>query len=631
MKLCLKKINKHFLISAMSDNSIQIYARVRPSRNPLPGIEIDDDKIKLKVPKSDQGLINHQKENYNFQFNSVFQDRCSQVEVFDKVALKILLHVMEGYHGTIFCYGQTGTGKTYTMTGGNENYQQRGLMPRAIEFIYSHILRHSEYKYDVGCSYLEIYNENGYDLLDDARDASKLEELKRVNILEDEAGNFHLKNLRIMPSNSEDDAMNFLYLGDTNKMMAETPSNPQSSRSHCVFTLHVQRSEPGSSKITKSLLHLVDLAGSERVSRTGIDGRLLKEAKHINLSLHYLEQVIISLQDKGRKKHVPYRNSMLTCILREALGGNCKTTMIATFANEEGCLEEGISTFRFAQRVALVSNNAHINEELDPTAMIHSLKVEIKNLKCQLSMLTEGHDFGDLTDIDTEYLDEKAKNFIEKEISATDLITPNLKKLEYLFNVIRNKFTEKRSAPKREDSGKSNFFEISEIKRLNNMLFQRDQEIKILLDSQSKAKPLQTVSKQMESFKSFDTNKKEEYFEEFKKQYDRLQWIEDLKKKYNSTVLSAQSANKKLALIKSQIQKEQNHSSPECIAFIQEYKAIFDSIKEKKRILDHNKHLLEKSKSQLKNDFEAWLLKKQSKTSNRSEFEQLKQSFTEQL
>ncbi|MEQ2211704.1 Kinesin- protein 6, partial [Xenoophorus captivus] len=123
--------------------------------------------------------------------------------------------------------------------------------------------------------------------------------------------------------------------------------------------------EPGSATLRRSKLHLVDLAGSDRVSKTGLDGVLLTEAKYINLSLHYLEQVIIALSEKNRS-HIPYRNSMLTSVLRDSLGGNCMTTMIATIAVDKRNLDESISTCRFAQRVALIKNEAVLNEELDP-------------------------------------------------------------------------------------------------------------------------------------------------------------------------------------------------------------------------------------------------------------------------
>ena len=158
-------------------------------------------------------------------------------------------------------------------------------------------------------------------------------------------------------------------------MISETPSNMASSRSHCIFTLAVDMRKPNSDVVRRSKLHLVDLAGSERVKKTGIEGTVLREARYINLSLHFLEQVIISLQE--RHKFVPYRNSMMTSVLRDSLGGNCKTVMVATVSPEELALDESVSTCRFAQRVALISNRLELNEEIDPKLLISRLKAQV--------------------------------------------------------------------------------------------------------------------------------------------------------------------------------------------------------------------------------------------------------------
>jgi kinesin family protein 6/9 len=164
---------------------------------------------------------------------------------------------------------------------------------------------------------------------------------RKVILRESDEQQIYLQNLSIHPAQNEEAALNWLFVGDTNKMIAETPSNPASSRSHCLFIITIASRDEGSAVCRKSKLHLVDLAGSERVSKTGIDGVLLKEARHINLSLHYLEQVIVALHEKalGKRAHIPYRNSMMTSILRDSLGGNCRTSMVATLATEDHLLE----------------------------------------------------------------------------------------------------------------------------------------------------------------------------------------------------------------------------------------------------------------------------------------------------
>ena len=162
--------------------------------------------------------------------------------------------------------------------------------------------------------------------------------------------------------------------------------NMASSRSHSLFTLTMTSRSPGSETFVTSKLNLVDLAGSERVAKSGAAGKQLTEAKHINLSLHYLESVICALQQGHRKRHVPYRNSLLTKLLRDSLGGNCVTAMIATLSTRESNKYESISTCRFAQRVAMVDNNAQRNEVLDDKSLIRQLRRRIAELQAELKV-----------------------------------------------------------------------------------------------------------------------------------------------------------------------------------------------------------------------------------------------------
>ncbi|KAJ1559593.1 Kinesin- protein 6, partial [Cladochytrium tenue] len=299
-------------------------------------------RIGFRVPRDEvQGLVNHQRENYDYAFDRVFDGDASQEEVFDAVAKDVVLSALMGYNGTIFAYGQTGSGKTFTITGGGEKYADRGLIPRTLQYIFHEAKKRPSDRVEVAISYLEIYNEAGYDLLDTTRDAKKLEDLPKVRIQEDENQNIHIQGLSLTPAVNEEEALNLLFVGDTNRMIAETPSNPASSRSHCIFIVSLTSKRDGEDRVRRSKLHLVDLAGSERASRTGITGNLFKEASYINLSLHYLEQVIVALHEKaqGRRTHVPYRNSMMTSVLRDSLGGNCMTTMIATVAPEDDLIE----------------------------------------------------------------------------------------------------------------------------------------------------------------------------------------------------------------------------------------------------------------------------------------------------
>eukprot|EP00051_Salpingoeca_urceolata_P019212 m.277772 g.277772 ORF g.277772 m.277772 type:complete len:776 (+) comp19376_c0_seq1:294-2621(+) len=385
----------------MPQFGIQIFGRIKPTRKAASGVEVDNDGqqqqqqdsaqkalVTFNVPRhAEDGLVNNKREVFKFRFNSVFQADSTQQQVFEAVALPVADSVLEGYNGTVFAYGQTGSGKTFTITGGAERYEDRGLIPRTLSYLFDQYKQRSEQVFSTAVSYMEIYNEAGYDLLDPKHEAAKLEDLPKVTFMEDGDGGVHLKNLSVTPVGTEEDALNALFLGDTNRMIAETPMNMASTRSHCIFTIHVTSRSPGSAVIRRAKLHLVDLAGSERIKKSGVGGTLLQEAKYINLSLHYLEQVIVALSEKSRT-HIPYRNSMMTSLLRDSLGGNCKTSMIATMSLEKKSLDESISTCRFAQRVALVKNDARLNEETDPKLVIARLKSEVEQLRIQLAEVT---------------------------------------------------------------------------------------------------------------------------------------------------------------------------------------------------------------------------------------------------
>ena len=202
---------------------------------------------------------------------------------------------------------------------------------------------------------------------------------------------------------SEEEALNLLFLGDTNRAISETAMNQASSRSHCLFTVFLEcRGAGGSDKVRRSKLHLVDLAGSERVHKTKSDGITLNEAKYINTSLFYLEMVIVALNERNEnaRDHIPYRNSMMTSVLRDSLGGNCRTVMVATCSVEKAQTEESISTCRFAQRVALVKNDAVLNEETDPSVTIARLKAEVASLRARLEGQGRGDELADGRDPD---------------------------------------------------------------------------------------------------------------------------------------------------------------------------------------------------------------------------------------
>ncbi|KAL8592600.1 hypothetical protein ACOMHN_026530 [Nucella lapillus] len=479
----------------MVKQTIKIFARVKPTKLAKIGLyDIDEDdenlpRLTVTVPREyASGFVNNKRESYKFRFDKCFDQRTNQDEVFQAVAKPVIDNVLQGYNGTVFAYGQTGSGKTFTITGGAERYLDRGLIPRSLSYIYEQAEKNPDLTFTVHISYLEIYNENGYDLLDPKHEAAKLEDLPKVSLMEDADQNIHLKNLSVHQANSEEEALNLLFLGDTNRMIAETPMNQASSRSHCIFTAHVMAREAGSATIRRAKFHLVDLAGSERVAKTNVNGQLLTEAKYINSSLHYLEMVILALSEKNRQ-HVPYRNSMMTSVLRDSLGGNCMTTMIATCSLEKSNLDESISTCRFAQRVAMIKNDVLLNEELDPKLMIAKLQRTVQELKQELAMLTSEQRTDNLTEDDISWLDELVQNFIDDSDPEPVLnVGADMRKIHYCFRKLRRKVLERPSAPQRaptpprpESPPDVGPYSKTENKRLKDLLQQRDNEINILV------------------------------------------------------------------------------------------------------------------------------------------------------
>lgn len=371
----------------MVKSAVKVVVRTRPtasfaSKNLT--IDLDQKSIEAFIPKDNtQGLINNQQEHWKFQFDEILHNS-SQEDVYDVCGREVAHSVVEGYNGTILTYGQTGAGKTYTMLGAQGAYKFRGVVPRAISQVFHEVQSKPEISFVIRVSYAEIYNELIYDLLSQTPPS---EQTGSIMIQDDPKYGITLRGLSQVMVNTEEEALNQLFEGETNRTIAEHLLNKTSTRSHCVYTINLEsRSRVESSeKVTISKLNLVDLAGSERTKKTGSEGLTLTEANYINKSLSYLEQVVIALSERGRE-HVPYRQSKLTYMLKDSIGGNSKTLMIANIWPEPAHMEETISTLRFATRMMRVANEATINVELDPAQLIERYKREIRDLKQELAM-----------------------------------------------------------------------------------------------------------------------------------------------------------------------------------------------------------------------------------------------------
>jgi len=476
----------------MPASNIKVFLRIRPCAKPSPAFQAEEERgavsFELERQASDVE-VNNQKLSHNFRFDGILPMAITQEQVLNMVAKPVIDDVLSGVNGTIFAYGQTGSGKTFTITGGPTRYEDRGLIPRTIAYMFE-CFRRSDAQYKMYISYLEIYQDTGYDLLREDS-AQKLEDLPKVQLREDDDGHFHLRNLSVNTAASQEDALNLLFLGDTNRVVAETPMNDASTRSHCLFIIWVESTPPGSDVVRRSKLHLVDLAGSERVSRTGVEGKLLNEAKAINLSLHYLERVIVALhaRSQGKQMHVPYRDSMMTSVLRDSLGGNCKTTMVACSAVEASNIDETISTCRFAQRVAQIKNDAKINEELDPTLLIARLKREAAELRQELSVARGGVDGGGeeaLTAEDVEQCRALVLQYVSRKVDPKEpFVCGSVGRLRCSFRILRDLCNGARRTGGTGDSAAQAGLE-AEASKLRLEIAQRDQEIGVMVQMLSK-------------------------------------------------------------------------------------------------------------------------------------------------
>lgn len=212
-----------------------------------------------------------------------------------------------------------------------------------------------------------------------------------------------------------------------------------------MFILWVDSTKAESDTVRRAKLHMVDLAGSERISKTGVEGNLQREARYINLSLHYLEQVIVALHERsqGARAHVPYRNSMMTSVLRDSLGGNCKTVMVGAAAVEDNCIDETLSTCRFAQRVAAIKNNASINEELDPALLIKRLKREVSELKDELKLMSDCED--ELTSGDRDECRRLVSSYLEEPDLEAPFVCGSVPRFRECFRLLRDVYWQRQS------------------------------------------------------------------------------------------------------------------------------------------------------------------------------------------
>ncbi|XP_026314392.1 kinesin-like protein KIF3A [Hyposmocoma kahamanoa] len=369
-------------LTAPTVENVRVVVRVRPmdQREKLEGayncVSVDGVNNTIAVTRNN---VNPPEPPRVYAYDAVFDYNTSQMDIYVQTASPIVEEVLKGYNGTIFAYGQTGTGKTYTMAGSNSAPELRGIIPNSFAQIFSHIANaKDDEKFLVCVTYLEIYNEEVRDLLGNNPQQS-LEVKERPDI-----GVF-VKDLTGYVVHNADELEKIMAVGNKNRHIGATAMNTESSRSHAIFSITVESSKKGAdgkTHVKMGKLHLVDLAGSERQSKTQATGTRLKEATKINQSLSVLGNVISALVD-GKSTHIPYRNSKLTRLLQDSLGGNSKTVMIATIGPADSNYVETISTLRYANRAKNIENKTHVNSE-PGDALLTRFQQEIDQLKKQL-------------------------------------------------------------------------------------------------------------------------------------------------------------------------------------------------------------------------------------------------------
>jgi hypothetical protein len=360
---------------AKADECIQVVVRCRPlnkkendeNRKSIIDIDVEARQVSIKNPE------NLSEPPKYFTYDAAYDDKTQQKVFYDESCFSVIEGTLEGFNSTIFAYGQTGCGKSFTMQGPSTTVEElKGVIPNSFSHIFQFVKACKDMEVMIRCSYLELYNEEIKDLLCNPKQKGEKCELK-----EDPQKGVYVKGLTSVIAQTADDLYAMLDRGLIARTTAATNMNAESSRSHSIFTIVVEMNTKdattGKDMVRVGKLNLVDLAGSERQKKTGATDATLKEGIKINLSLSALGNVISALSEGS--KHVPYRDSKLTRLLQDSLGGNTKTMMIAAISPADYNYEETMSTLRYANRAKNIKNKPKINEDPKVSVSVSSMKI----------------------------------------------------------------------------------------------------------------------------------------------------------------------------------------------------------------------------------------------------------------
>ncbi|CAL8115348.1 unnamed protein product [Orchesella dallaii] len=401
------------------NQNIQVYVRVRPM-TPGGQVKVIETPGVREVVVRERSVANITK---TFTFDKVFNTESTQLDVYDTVVSPLLKEVLLGYNCTVFAYGQTGTGKTYTMEGElnttntmlflGVDGKDAGILPRALSDIFDEV-RAMSCDFQVRASYLELYNEELFDLLATV-EPNPNQTKKTLRIYEDanRKGSVVIQGLEEVIVQNKQEVYNVLRRGSQHRKTASTVLNHSSSRSHAVFTITVHMKESnvdGEEMVKVGKLHLVDLAGSENIGKSGAVDKRAREAGSINQSLLTLGRVITALVE--RAPHVPYRESKLTRLLQDSLGGKTKTSIIATISPAQCNIEETLSTLDYAHRAKNIMNKPEVNQRLTKREALSIYTEEIERLRKDLMAARDGAGF---------FIDLANYNMMQNQIASLNL------------------------------------------------------------------------------------------------------------------------------------------------------------------------------------------------------------------